>query len=139
MQELSQDPFWSTVLPILAIAVLADGKVRDLELIEFTFEAQAIGAVKDPARILPRKHLKDWFHVMRPHIEAALNSDSRDAFIAQTLNAIDDEHTRQMLLTSVFGIAICDYELHMEETGFLRSAMQAWKVALVKEHDHIQY
>jgi hypothetical protein len=117
---------WNDILTLLAIAVLADNRIRDLELVEFCHEAQSLNQHYDPERILSRTALRKWFDDNQLVIKNTLAGPSRKDFISTALARIDDVPMRPHILQSIFGIIVCDYELHDEESNFIKAAVQAW-------------
>ena len=121
---------WDNILTLLAIAVLADHKLRDPELIEFCHEAQLLNDLIDPDRILSRRSLLDWFHHYRSEIDAKLQGPDADIFIRQSFDEITNTELRPHILQSIFGICICDYDLHDEEAHVIQIGVKAWNMSL---------
>ncbi|MEE9347905.1 MAG: hypothetical protein V3U82_06895 [Robiginitomaculum sp.] len=117
---------WDDILTLLAVAVLADDRIRDLELVEFCHEAQSLNQHFDPDRILSRSSLRKWFDDKHLPIKIALSSGDRALFISDSLERIDDVAMRPHILQSIFGIIVCDYEMHDEESKFIQTAVDIW-------------
>jgi len=136
---LDIDGLYSVVTDILAITVLIDQREKDRELIEFTHAAMTHNHHLRPGKIVSRKMLADWFHARKGVLKEQLKTDSDDSYKKALLAKIKDKDLQRRLLTSIFSIAICDYELHDEESNFIRTALKVWKTEMpgVNELDYV--
>jgi len=127
---LDIDELYTVVTEILAITVLIDRRVKDRELIEFTHAAMMHNHHLRPGKILSRRMLTDWFHQRESELKEALAKDDNDNYKRALLANITDKDLQRRLLTSIFSISICDYELRDEESNFIRTALNVWKTEM---------
>ena len=136
---LDIDDLYAVVTDILAVTVLIDERVKDRELIEFTHAAMTHNHHLRPGKIVSRKMLNDWFHARKGVLRDALAKDQDDSFKKALLANITDKDLQRRLLTSIFSISICDYELRDEESNFIRNALAVWKTEMpnIADLDHV--
>lgn len=121
------DAIYVNVLKILAVTVLIDQREKDRELIEFTHAAMLHNQKLRPNVMLSRRMTMDWFHNEKAGLIERLKSDKDDSYKSELLSRIKDAELQRRLLSSVFSIAVCDYELHDEESDFIKQALKVWK------------
>lgn len=123
---------WDDILRLLAIAVLADHRLRDPELIEFCHEAQTLNYHINSERIVSRRELMDWFSKVRPEISEILDGPTplAEAYIKAAFEKITDSALQPHILQSIFGICICDYDLDDEESRMIQLGMTIWGIGL---------
>ena len=119
-----------TVLDILVIAVLSDDRTRDRERIEFTHCAQVHNRALHPDVILTPTQIHCAFEERAHILSAQIEKDGIKAVQERYLAMIIDRGVQRSVLASIFAIAICDYELHDEERGMIKTALQVWKSKL---------
>lgn len=115
---------------ILATSVLIDERLRDIEIIEFSHSMTKINQHVRPDVILPPEDIADWFKDHAEGISNKISTDEKNAWKTQILNQIQDQDLRRMVLTAMFSISVCDYELKDEECEFLKLAVSLWKIDL---------
>lgn len=115
------------VARILAVTVLLDQRQRDREMIEFCHYVMTINQDICAAAILPRETILNWFEAHKTEFSAALASDTDGSFKRKILDQVICPELHKQVLTAVFAICICDYELHDEEAEFIKLALQLWK------------
>ena len=124
---LDADEIYNIVLKILAVTVLIDHREKDRELIEFTHAAMLHNHHLRPGVMLSRTMIIDWFHTHKAEITAQIDNDKNDSFKSELLAQIRDMALQRRLLSSIFTIAVCDYELHDEESDFIKRSLKIWK------------
>lgn len=114
------------VLDILVLAVISDNRTRDRERIEFIHCAQIHNRTLHPDVIMTPSQL----HVLFAERAEVLNKEIDEKGLKATqiahLSDVIDRGMQRRVLSSIFAIAICDYELHDEERGFIRTALETW-------------
>lgn len=118
------------VANILATSVLIDERLRDIEIIEFSHSMTTINQHVRPDVILPPEDIAEWFKGHADSISNKISTDENDVWKTQILNQIQDQDLRRMVLTAMFSISVCDYELKDEECEFLKLAVSLWKIDL---------
>lgn len=121
------DELYNVVLKILAVTVLIDHRERDRELVEFTHAAMLHNHHLRPGVMLSRKMIMDWFHAHKAEITETLIADKDNSFKSNLLKRIKDAALQRRLISSIFTIAVADYELHDEESNFIKSSLVIWK------------
>ncbi|WP_371395770.1 hypothetical protein [Fretibacter rubidus] len=117
---------FKTVLDILVIAVLSDDRTRDRERIEFIHCAQVHNRALHPDIILTPVQIRHLFDERVRVLSAQINADGLRSVQEHYLSMIIDRGVQRSVLASIFAIAICDYELHDEERGMIKSALKVW-------------
>lgn len=118
------------VARILAVTVLLDRRQRDREMIEFCHYVMTLNQEICSVSILPREKILTWFESEKGAFAEALASDTDDAFKSKILQDIADPALQKEVLTAIFAICVCDYELRDEEAHFIRLALSLWKSEL---------
>jgi len=72
----------------------------------------------------------EWFERHKDDIIQSLADDDDNSYKIQLLSQVKDKELQRRLLSSIFAIAICDYELHDEESDFIKTALKVWKADL---------
>jgi len=115
---------------VLAISVLIDERLRDIEMVEFSHSIMTINQLIRPGVILPRKTIVQWFKDNQDDISLKLSQDLDSAWKTQVLKAVTDPELRRLVLSAMFSISVCDYELDDEECEFLKLAVSLWETGL---------
>lgn len=115
-----------TVLDILVIAVLSDDRMRDRERIEFVHCAQVHNRALHPDVILTPIQIRHLFDERVRVLSTQIKADGLYSVQEHYLSMIIDRGVQRTVLASIFAIAICDYELHDEERGMIKTALKVW-------------
>ena len=121
---------YETASEIFAVTVLLDERARDPELIEFVHACMVQNHRLRPGIILSRQSILAWFDANKARIGAALAADADNAYKTGLLSQIYDEDLQRVVLSSIFTISVADYELHDEESDFIKQALMVWKTTL---------
>ena len=116
-----------TIATVLAISVLIDDIEKDQELVEFTHGMMTINQRIRPETIFPRTKILDWFHKNKIDIAQNIANDTDDSWKSGLLEQIDDQSLQCVVLSAMFSISVCDYQLDQEECDFINLALQLWK------------
>lgn len=117
---------FKTVLDILVIAVLSDDRTRDRERIEFVHCAQVHNRALHPDVILTPIQIRHLFDERVRVLSAQIDADGLQQVQKTYLSMVIDRGVQRSVLASIFAIAICDYELHDEERGMIKTALKVW-------------
>lgn len=115
---------------VLAVSVLIDERLRDIEMVEFSHSMITINRHIRPDVILPRSALMAWFNENAAEISERISKDSDNVWKTEILGHIQDAQLRRMVLAAMFSISICDYELNDEECEYLKLAVSLWETGL---------
>ncbi|WP_409433505.1 hypothetical protein ACJ3XI_03075 [Litorimonas sp. RW-G-Af-16] len=124
---LDSDGIYEAVRDIFAVTVLLDKRERDREMIEYTHATMLHNHKLRPNKILSRHKILDEFEARKDYLAKAIASDHEDSYKVALLGRIKDEKLQRSVLSSIFTISVCDYELHDEESDFIRKALSIWK------------
>lgn len=127
---LDSNALYNLVLKILAVTVLIDHREKDRELIEFTHAAMLHNHHLRPGVMLSRTMIIDWFNAQKADIKKSLYADKDDSYKSGLLSQVRDTALQRRLLSSIFTIAVCDYELHDEESNFIKTSLKIWKTEM---------
>ena len=129
------DALFRAVAEIFAITVLLDARQRDPELIEFTHACMVHNHALRPGTITTRTQLMSWFRQNTARIQAALSADDAETYKTELLGRIRTEELQKRVLSSIFTISVSDYELHDEETDFIKRALKVWTLPMPSVED----
>lgn len=129
------DEVLSNVATVLAVSVLIDERLRDVEMIEFSHSIMTINQRIRPGVILTRRNIVNWFNANRTDIAEKISIDKNDIWKTQILGQIQGDELRRMVLACMFSISVCDYELNDEECDFLKLAVSHWETGLPHVQD----
>jgi hypothetical protein len=132
---MNNDPLYLSILEILAVTVLIDQEERDSELIEFTHAGVVINQYLFPDTIVSRDCLLNWYKENKSRIETSLLASDADDYKISVLSAVKDKAAQKKTLSSMFIIAVCDYELHDEESDFIKKAVSVWQTTMPNAQD----
>ena len=121
---------YKTVIDILIIAVLSDDRTRDREKVEFIHCAQIHNRALHPDVILTPTQLQHLFNERSGTLSAQIETNGLQKVQEEYLTQIIDRGVQRRVLSSIFSIAICDYELHDEERGMIKTALRVWNSKL---------
>ena len=120
---IAMHPDLTRSLDILGACILSDRLERDEELIELANSAQIIARHLAPEAVIARRDVAAWFESNRVSLRGLL--DDREALGARMAEVADPE-LRAILLTALYNVAVCDYQLADEEQEVLQLAMAVW-------------
>ena len=120
----------ATISTLLSIAVLIDNRQKDQELIEFVHGITTINQHIRPEVIMPRNTILKWYEDEKENIIEKLQSSDAKAWKISLLQKIEDDKLKQMILSAIYSISICDYKLDDEECRFLKLATEIWGLKL---------
>ena len=129
------DALFESVATIFAMTVLADHRTRDEELIEFTHASMLHNQLLRPNTILTRRRLLQWFETNKDEIDASMHGDAAEDYKRRILSSVTDEVLQRSVLSSIFTISVCDYELHDEESDFIATALKVWDTSMPRPHE----
>ncbi|WP_427449950.1 hypothetical protein [Litorimonas sp. WD9-15] len=118
------------VSTVLAVSALIDERLRDIEMIEFSHSVMTINQRIRPGVILPRKTVVKWFKDNEDEITVKISEDENSVWRKEILSLITDPELRRLVLSAMFSISVCDYELDDEECEFLKLAVSLWETGL---------
>ncbi len=118
---------YKDTLDVLMITVLVDERVRDEERIELLHNAAVLNRALHPDIILPPEILNQWFTQRMHGLSVEIAADGMTAVKENYLSKINDKGLQRTVLASVYAIATCDYELHDEERGLIKTALEVWQ------------
>ena len=123
MTDIDIHPDLARSLDILGACILSDRLERDEELIELANSAQIVARHLAPEAVIARRDVAEWFGNSREALRALLND--REALGARMAEVTDPE-LRAILLTALYNVAVCDYQMADEEQEVLQLAMAVW-------------
>ena len=121
--DIDIHPDLARSLDILGACILSDRLERDEELIELANSAQIVARHLAPEAVIARRDVAEWFGNSREALRALLND--REALGARMAEVTDPE-LRAILLTALYNVAVCDYQMADEEQEVLQLAMAVW-------------
>lgn len=129
------DAQMESVAKILAVSILIDNELRDVEMVEFLNAVGHINRKIRPDVILSDIKIQRWFDNNKAELTSILASDLDNSFKVNLLSQITDTALRRTLLASIFSVSICDYELHHQECEYLRLATDLWQASPLNSAD----
>jgi hypothetical protein len=121
---------YRNVLDILMITILVDDRVRDEEQVELLHSACIHNRALHPDIILPPEVVRTYCDERSKELAQELATQGRDAVKEKYLIKIGDRGLQRKVLASIYAIATCDYELHDEERGLIKTALAVWQSKL---------
>ena len=121
-----QDRLYHDVFDILATTVLIDHRTKDRELIELVHAANEMNQLLRPGLIQPRQAVLHQFAERSAYINDGIDSENSEKFKRDMLSKITDTNLQCKVLGFIFAISVCDYELHDEESDFIKTALNVW-------------
>ena len=121
--DIGMHPDLSRSLDILGACILSDRLERDEELIELANSAQIVARHLAPETVIARRDVVEWFESNRVSLRRLL--DDHEALGARMAEVADPE-LRAILLTALYNVAVCDYQMADEEQEVLQLALAVW-------------
>ena len=121
--DIAIHPDLARSLDILGACILSDRLERDEELIELANSAQIVARHLAPETVIARRDVAEWFESNREALCGLL--DDREALGARMAEVADPE-LRAILLTALYNVAVCDYQMADEEQEVLQLALAVW-------------
>ena len=116
------------VYTLLGAVILADQKVRSVEI--ETFKALVSGfqsALKQVDPLSPEE-IESWFEVNRGDIEMMMGAPDVVDRLSKILAALEDFPYKPQLLKAMDRIALSDQELHPSEIDLIALAAAYWNI-----------
>ena len=111
------------VLDLLGLCVVADREERDAELVEFCNSAQLVARHIAPEIVYSRRDLRRWYADNRVRLlSVCMDCTETDALITR----ITDPDVRDLTLSALFAISVCDYHLADEESALIGRVLELW-------------
>lgn len=116
---------YDDILMPLAVTVIIDTKVRDMEIAEFCRQAQGLLELidLDPMSIA---ELQQWFAAHRDEIAEKLSGPRRNTLVLRTLSKFKDDVVMENIYEAMVQISVCDQEYRQEESDLVKSAAVLW-------------
>lgn len=113
------------ILTPLAVTVIIDTHIRDLELNEFCSQAEHLIELFSLPK-LSDKALRDWFNTNLEEIKGKLESPRKNTFILRTLTRFKDDLHVENIFDAMVSISVSDEEYKREESELIKSAASIW-------------
>lgn len=109
----------------LAVTVIIDTKVRDMEIAEFCHQAEGlIELLGLESMSIPK--LQQWFAAHRDEISEKLSGPRRNTLVLRSLSKFKDDVVMENLYDAMVQISVCDQEYRQEESDLIKSAAVLW-------------
>ncbi len=116
------------VYTLLGAVILADQKVRAVEIETFTALVKGFQSALKQVDPLSDEEIETWFDVNRKDIETMMaGPDSADR-LTKILAALDGFEYKIQLLKAMDRIAVSDQELHPSEIDLIAVAAAYWQI-----------
>lgn len=109
----------------LAVTVIIDTKVRDMEIAEFCRQAQGLIDLID-LKPMSTAELQKWFAAHRDQIAEKLSGARRNTLVLRVLSKFKDDVLMENLYDAMVQISVCDQEYRQEESDLIKSAAVLW-------------
>ncbi len=116
---------YDDILTPLALTVIIDHKVRELEM--SAFREQATGLI-DLFELEPMndKQLISWYNTHETKLSKALSGKRKNTMILRALTRFKDDAHVEAIYEAMLAISISDKEYHSEESDLIKSAASIW-------------
>ncbi len=113
------------ILMPLAITVVIDHKVKNLEKTTFFEQAQGLLELFDmPA--MDEATLMEWFNSHAPELEDKLSGKRKNTLILKALSRFKEDIEVENIYDAMVAISICDKEFVVDESDLIKSAAVLW-------------
>ncbi len=113
------------ILMPLAITVVIDHKVKNLEKTAFFEQAQGLLELFDmPA--MDEVTLIEWFNSHAPELEDKLSGKRKNTLILKALSRFKEDIEVENIYDAMVAISICDKEFVVDESDLIKSAAVLW-------------
>lgn len=123
MGPISSD--FNDLLYVLAITVIVDEKILNLEMNEFCEQACGLAELYTDGEFTP-EDAQAWFEKHKPVILEKIKGRGRNTYILKSISAVKDPAMRENLYDAMITISISDSEYHKHESDLVRSAGAIW-------------
>ncbi|MGB6229059.1 MAG: hypothetical protein WBF53_02900 [Litorimonas sp.] len=109
------------ILMPLAIAVIIDHKIRDVEQTAFANLANGLLELFGHP-VMPRSDILGWFEARRPELEDQLWDKGGNTMVLRALTRFTDEAHCEAIYDALISISVADDEYVTEESRLVKSA-----------------
>ena len=116
---------YDDILMPLALTVMIDNKVRELEL--NAFREQAAGLIElfelEP---MDDKALEEWYRAHEAEIGKKLTGQRKNTIVLRALTRFTEDAHVEAIYEAMLAISISDKEYHTSESELIKSAATIW-------------
>lgn len=119
---------WTRIFRVLAIVLVADGRVYKEEVDCFVQQVTLMQAQFDNDLLVTPQMAFDWFNAHRDAIKAEVHSDQSHFHIVRSLQSLSNFHGTENVLRAMEAVALSDGDFHKAEIAVLELASAQWGV-----------
>ena len=116
------------VYTLLGAVILADRKVRTVEIDTFKSLVKGFQSALKQIDPLTDNEIESWFAINRPDIESLMNGSEGADRLSKIFLALKGFEYKSQLLTAMKRIAVSDQELHQSEIDLMDLAATYWQM-----------
>ncbi len=113
------------ILMPLALTVMIDNKIKDLELKEFRSQASALLNLFE-LDSMDEHALISWFETKESELKDTLHGRRKNTEILRALTRFSDDAHVEAMFDAMVTISVSDKEYHREESDLIKSAASIW-------------
>lgn len=121
---------WNSLLKLLGLIVMMDGKVYQEELQAFEESALRLQKVISPDLFLTGTMAKDWFINHRSYLSQLVHSLDYDRAILEIIAPIKTLPQKDMVLRAMISVAKADGYFHNKERMIVEKTARYWNVKI---------
>lgn len=120
---------WKPVFKLLALIVLADGKVRPESVKAFQDSLLELRAIIDPKLVMTRHMVLDWFKLNKDQLASAIYSLEYEDTLLSLINEMKSFPYKLDVITCMVKIATSDGEYSKTEKLLIKKTISYWNVS----------
>lgn len=121
---------WNSLLKLLGLIVMVDGKVYHEEVDAFAKAAMKLQKMLNPDMFLSQMMIIDWFKNHREQLKAIVDSLEYDSHLIEIIKPIRGLPQKKQVLNAMISIAESDSFYHSKEHMIINKAARYWNVSV---------
>lgn len=118
------------MLGLIALAILADDHVHQVEIDVFVTVAQHLPKLTQSAKHMNEIDLRAWYGMNKVRLFKALNSPDFKIWLSQSADRVDDPEDQRAILLAMEAISKSDENFHIYEKSLISFLSDRWNIQI---------
>ena len=118
------------MLGLIALAILADDQVHQVEIDVFVTVAQYLPKISQSAKPMNEVDLRAWYEGNKVRLFKALNSSDFNIWLSESIDNVNDSEDQRAILLAMEAISKSDENFHIYEKSLISFLSDRWNVQI---------
>ena len=118
------------MLSLIALAILADDHVHQVEIDVFATVAQHLPKISQSAKPMNEFDLRAWYEENKVRLFKALNSPDFNIWLSKSIDRVSDSEEQRAILLAMEAISKSDENFHIYEKSLISFLSDRWNIQI---------